>query len=230
MKQISLALFMLCIVQFSCTKDDTFIKQENSASIQNSGFTTQNIGKAANRTHSSVFNAITGDVVGDATLVRSPNGLSFNFSANDLMKGYTYTIWLVIWNSPGECTTPNQCGEADLGNAQVQVEIMYGTGHVVGKSGVGHFGGHLKVGDVSGSANDLFGLPSPGGLLDPMAAEVHIVLRNHGPAIQGEVNEQIGSYVGGCDDPFAFPPFSQIPDEEGECGDTHAAIFAPPAG
>ncbi len=229
MKHISLALFMACIIQFSCTKDDTFIKQEKSVSVQNSGFTTQNISKAANRTHASVVNfANGGQVVGDATLVRSPKGLSFDFSANDLTEGYTYTIWFVIWNSPGECTIPNQCGEGDLGNAQVQVEIMYGTGHVVGKSGVGHFGGHLKVGDVSGSANDLFGLPSPGGLLDPMAAEVHIVLRNHGPAIQGEVNEQIGSYVGGCDN--SFPPFTQIPDEVGECGDTHAAIFAPPAG
>lgn len=36
------------------------------------------------------------------------------------------------------------------------------------------------------------------GLLRPRRAELHIVLRGHGPAVAGEVAEQISSLNGGC--------------------------------
>jgi len=41
------------------------------------------------------------------------------------------------------------------------------------------------------------------------------------------VNEQINSYEGGCTDPFAFAPFTEIPDAIGECGDIEFAIHPP---
>ena len=52
-----------------------------------------------------------------------------------------------------------------------------------------------------------------------------MVLRSHGPAIPGEVNEQISGYLGGCT--TFFPPFTEIPDEVGECGDFEFAIHSP---
>ncbi|MGM0458521.1 MAG: hypothetical protein ACQERO_04185, partial [Bacteroidota bacterium] len=72
---------------------------------------------------------------------------------------------------------------------------------------------------------ELFGLPSFGGLQDADAAEIHAVLRSHGPKVPGLVNEQINSYKGGCE--VNFPAFTEIPDEVGECGDIIAAIHAP---
>ena len=42
-----------------------------------------------------------------------------------------------------------------------------------------------------------FGLPSYG-LMDAEKAEVHIVIRSHGPKLPGQVREQISSFNGGC--------------------------------
>ena len=226
MKKLTLVLLIALLVPLSCTKDDS-LKQINKAAPVNQVPTLHAPGKSAIKMTSPVFNGVTGDEVGSAQLVRNANGITANFSANDLTPGFAYTIWWVIWNIPELCGTPNACTDADFGNADdVQVEVMYAGGHVVGNSGFGKFSGHLNEDDASGSINDLFGLPSYGGLQDALGAEVHVVLRNHGPAVPGLVNEQIGSYPGGCETDLGV--FVEIPDEVGECGDTHFAIFAPP--
>ena len=63
------------------------------------------------------------------------------------------------------------------------------------------------------------------GLIDAQEAEIHILLRSHGPAIPGIVNEQIDSYLGGCTD--NFDPLSAVPVAVGECGDIIAAVHKP---
>jgi len=57
------------------------------------------------------------------------------------------------------------------------------------------------------------------------SAEVHIVLRSHGPAIPGIIDEQISTFEGGCI--IFFDPFTEIPDDVGECGDIEFAIHPP---
>ena len=184
----------------------------------------------SSKTTVDVINPIQGEVVGSATLHRNSNGLTFNYNSNALTPGYTYTVWWVIWNEPEKCGIPGACNDTDFAIADmVEVDVMNAGGHVIGNNGKGNFGGHLNAGDDSGSVNDLFGLPAAGGLQEgkTFSAEVHLVLRSHGPAISGEVSSQISSYTGGCNDPFAFPPFTEIPDEIGECGDIEFAIFPP---
>ena len=186
--------------------------------------------KKANKSTVDVINPILGVTTGSSTLHRTNNGITVNYKTTGLTPGYAYTLWIVIWNNPENCTTPNQCYDGDFAIAdQVGVEVLYGGGHVVGGNGKGNFSAHLKEGDVSGSINTLFGLPPAGGLQsgNSLGAEVHFVLRSHGPKIPGMVNEQIGGYLGGCTDPFAIPPFTEIPDEVGECGDIEFAIHAP---
>lgn len=41
-------------------------------------------------------------------------------------------------------------------------------------------------------------MPCNGGLVDPHAAEIHLVVRTHDAAVPGYVPEQIGSFNGGC--------------------------------
>ena len=183
-----------------------------------------------NKSTVDVINPILGIVTGTSTLHRNSSGITVNYKTTGLTPGYAYTIWWVIWNNPQNCSTPGECGDPDFGNAEaVGVDVLYAAGHVVGKSGVGNFSARLNVDDDSQSINDLFGLPAAGGLQsgNTYSAEVHLVLRSHGPMIPGEVNEQIGGYLGGCDNPFEFPPFTEIPDEVGECGDIEFAIFSP---
>ncbi|MGB5229046.1 MAG: hypothetical protein WBN55_12345 [Eudoraea sp.] len=171
------------------------------------------------------------DVIGTATLHRNKNGITVNYKATGLYPG-AYTIWWVIWNNPLECIGGDLCGESDFGTPGVDVDVMYAGGHVVGNNGKGNFSAHLNAGDETPeSMNVPFGLPlvEGGGLQvgKTFSAEVHVVLRTHGPAVPGLVNEQISSYAGGCDTPFDILPFTEYPDEIGQCADIAAAIFAP---
>jgi hypothetical protein len=174
-----------------------------------------------------IFNVVTGDMIGKSTLHRNGNGITVNFKTSGLMPGHTYTLWWVIWNKPENCETPGACGLDDFMERalDVEVELLYAAGSVAGNNGKGNYSAHLKENDNSTSVHELFGLPSFGGLQNADTAEIHAVLRSHGPKIPGQVNEQINSYEGGCI--VNFPPFTEIPDEAGECGDIIAAIHAP---
>ena len=211
---------LLILISISCSQD----------SINEPTIETAIDHKKAVKSTVDVVNPILGKVTGTSTLHRTNNGITVNYKSSGLTPGYAYTLWIVIWNSPENCTTPNQCNDGDFAIAdQVEVEVLYGGGHVVGGNGKGNFSAHLNENDVSGSINDLFGLPPAGGLQsgNSLGAEVHFVLRSHGPKIPGLVNEQIGGYLGGCTDPFAIAPFTEIPDEVGECGDIEFALHAP---
>ena len=174
-----------------------------------------------------IIDPFTGVIQGKSKLRRNDNSLTVNFKATDLTPDYAYTLWWVIWNKPQNCQTPNSCGEIDFLTPNMpEVEVLYATGHLAGRSGYGNFAANLKEGDDTGSINSTFGLPSYGGLKDASTAEVHLVLRSHGPAIPGQVADQIGSYEGGCVyDLGAFT--GDIPDAVGECADILAAVHLP---
>ncbi|MDZ7660375.1 hypothetical protein [Fodinibius sp.] len=182
--------------------------------------------KVNTKSTADIFNFVTGDLIGKSTLHRNGNGITVNFKTTGLMPGHAYTLWWVVWNKPENCATPGACVESDFANAlNVEVQLLYATGSIAGNNGKGNFSAHLKENDDSGSVHEIFGLPNFGGLQDAHAAEIHAVLRSHGPKIPGQVGEQINSYEGGC--VVNFPAFTEIPDEAGECGDIIAAIHGP---
>jgi len=216
-------LFKLCLVtviliSFSCNEDSLNISESSLGDDIT-------VSKAVNSKMTvPVFSPLVA-VEGTSTLHRNKNNITVNFKTDGLIPGHAVTLWWVIWNNPENCTTPYQCTDVDFAIAdQVNVEILYAAGHVVGFNGQGNFSASLKENDNSGSVNELMGLPIAGGLLDAQKAEVHLVIRTHGPKIPGEVNEQISSYVGGCDDPFLYAPFTFYPDAIGECADIIAAV------
>jgi hypothetical protein len=123
-----------------------------------------------------------------STLVRNDNGVTGSVHTDQLIKGDAYTMWFVVFNNPGACV--GGCGADDLGRQGVNSSVVYATGHVVGGEG-NNFSGWLGVGDTDGA------VAGPG-LLDPRSAEIHLVIRNHGAAIPGLIDEQIHSFNGGC--------------------------------
>lgn len=220
-------LLLLTVFLISCGKEDNVNPQLTSS---------DNLELRTPAVHcesdllTGVPNNIT--VVGTTTITRNANGLNMTLKADDLVPGHTYTVWWVIWNYPEFCDGP--CDDPDIANPDVQPEILFATGNVVGGSGKGNFGAGLSENDATGTINEeFFGLPSYGGLHDAMHAEIHIVLRDHGPMIPGQVNEQISTYAGGCnpDDPnynggHGFIPFFTVtPDEEGECSSLFVSVF-----
>ena len=171
-------------------------------------------------------------VTGTTKITRNENAVSMTLKAEGLVPGHAYTAWWVVWNYPEYCDGP--CDDPDIVNPDVQAEVIYATGHVAGSSGKGNFGASLDENDATGSINEeFFGLPSYGGLHDAMHADIFVVLRSHGPAIPGQVNEQISTYAGGCnpDDPnynggHGFIPFfNTVPEQEGECSSLFVSIF-----
>ena len=180
------------------------------------------------------------DTGGTAKIIRTNKGISGNFSSSlsnseGSAEGLAVTLWLIIFNNPGACAT-SPCSESDLGNPAVMPDAVYGAGNIVDDSEEASFGFHLKAGDNSGSIADLFGLPTddgePWGLIDPRGAEVHYVLRLHGPMIPLEMPAQIKTYGGGCVD---FAPYGYLPPANeselklgwGECQDVQAALNLP---
>lgn len=135
---------------------------------------------------------------GSATLVRNGSGVRMTLHTSQLNPGGAYTVWWVIFNDPDACTegVPDlglRCSEEDLGSPAVAASVLLATGHVVGKNGRGNFGAHLSTGQLT---NDVLFGP---GLLDPLGAEIHLIVRGHGDPIPGLVKAQISTVDGGCD-------------------------------
>ena len=180
-----------------------------------------------------------GDPAGISRIVRTDEGISGNISVHlgnesGSAAGLTVTMWLVVFNDPGECD--DFCNDPDLFDPAVMPDVVYGGGHIVGASEKLTIGFHYKAGSNSGSIADIFGLPTNGGesygLIDSRAAEVHYVLRFHGPVNTAAMPAQIQSYEGGCVDnaPFGFLPPTGSDDiylGVGECQDVIFAVHEP---
>jgi hypothetical protein len=180
-----------------------------------------------------------GAPAGSSTIVRNDNGISGSFSSslsNSVASadGQAVTLWVVVFNNPGACiNAPDPCIEDDLFNPAVMPDVLYGSGNVVDDSEIASFGFHRKAGDNSGSIATLFGMPTDNGqsfgLKYPRSAEIHYVLRTHGPKDPMYMPSQIQTYGGGCVD---FAPFGYLPPANpldlylgvGQCQDVQFAI------
>lgn len=142
--------------------------------------------------------------------------------------GDAVTMWYVIFNNPAACNG-GACGEddifvnPDLPNFEqinaVGISVVFGgDGAVVNPGGRLDLSGGLAEGAVpSGAGQVVIGDPDDGafvpgpvtGLVDAQAAEVHIVLQDHGPAHEDPalLAEQLSSFMGACNpacDDFQF--------------------------
>ena len=141
----------------------------------------------------AVFRISDGIVVGSSRLHRNDGGANVRVQTTDLTEGHAYTLWWVVFNNPEYCV--DGCNgddfEANGGDPRVEASQLYASGNVVTGIGSVGFGAHLAVGDTSGAE---FGP----GLLDPMGAEIHVVVRTHGAVLPGEVAAQTLTLSGGC--------------------------------
>jgi hypothetical protein len=128
-----------------------------------------------------------------STLVRTSEGAYMSLHSFDLIPGNAYSTWWVFFNRPRECGS-RPCSLSDLENPAAQPSVVNATGRVVGPGGTADFGAFIRKGDTEGA---VFGP----GLLDPMKAEIHLVVRTHGPAAVDDpqrLREQLTTFNGGC--------------------------------
>jgi hypothetical protein len=167
-----------------------------------------------------------------AKLKRDESSVSIRVNTTGLPPG-AYTNWWVIFNNPSACTAP--CDVDDLFNltqrALVQSSTVFGAGGIVTDNGVGHFDAHLEEGVLP---------PGPGqvafgpGLLDAEGAEIHYLLRYHGPPSSDPVilQKQTSQITGGCiGSPLGTPGQPRndpVPEHRiFPCYDPQAAMFPP---
>jgi len=167
----------------------------------------------------------TGDPVkGGGTLLRGKNEVEARLSTMGLDAGAAYTVWWVIFNRPSRCSNPG-CGEDDIfsgpgmlnrfGIDQAQISVVYANGFVTGAHGVANVTAHLNAGKLPEGWGVNFGWKNDrkSGLKkgNGNKAELHMVVRSHGPAIVGQVGFQTSNFDGAC----------------GVCSDQQAIVFNP---
>lgn len=228
MKQFISSLIMVTVFMmlFACNETESPVMPEPaSAAIETTDFDLQKVLRtieAGNRNQSMVIDAGTGQAVGVAKLKRVNGKIKMKLKTSNLYPGHAFTIWWVIFNNPNYCTT-DTCGPTDLFVPDVQADILYAAGRVSNRNGYAVFKAKLEEGDMSGTIAPLFGM-TPVGLLDANGAEVHLVVRSHGPVIPGQKAEQLTTYGGGCQTEI-YPP--DVPNAVGECGDIQFSIHQP---
>jgi hypothetical protein len=129
-------------------------------------------GAAAQTTSNVTLMSDPSVVVGTSTLTRTESGISFSLETSGLEPGHAVTIWWMVVNP------------ADGG-----VAVLYAAGHVIDQDGTAEFGGYLQVGDSDGYA-----MGTDNSLEDALNATVYLVVRDHGPAKPGLVNQQIQTF------------------------------------
>jgi hypothetical protein len=139
------------------------------------------------------------------------DGFSATLDTSGLQPGHAVTMWVVVFNNPELCTNGVgglRCGEGDLiifdGDPAIEGTVMDGGGHIVGPDGKGNFGTYKAPGDNSGVV-----VAGPG-LTNPLGADVHLVVRDHGPVQEGLFAEQVSTFGGGC---------TEAPEGTGTLGD-----------
>lgn len=128
------------------------------------------------------------------TLFRESSGVFFTYHTQGLAPGHAVSAWMAIFNNPENCAT-NPCTPADFSNPDVDGLLVNTGGRVIGVDGAATYGAFRAVGDITGRDRG-----SMNGLVDPLRAEIHLVLRDHGtasadPAI---LAQQLTMFNGGC--------------------------------
>jgi hypothetical protein len=137
-----------------------------------------------------------------SSLLRSSNGVTISMHTTGLIAGNAYTAWWVVFNNPELCEAG--CDVNDVvaaltsGSNPIGIGVLRAGGHVIGADGKFSFGASLQEGSTVGCQTSAPFVAMCTALADSSKAEVHLVLHDHGPAIAGHVNEQIGAFEGGC--------------------------------
>ncbi len=139
-----------------------------------------------------------GSQVGKSSIVRFPNAVHTSIDAGGLEPGNAVTIWLNIFNAPENCAG-EPCVEEDLFDLASLPDVVWAAGGSWMPRGHVRLAGRVRKDDLSGSTNPPFGFPSIA-LIDPLGAELHLVVRVHGPVIPGLEDEMTTTFGGGCND------------------------------
>ena len=154
---------------------------------------------------------------GSSRLIRSADAVSMELQTVALEPNAPYTIWWVVFNQPENCS--GACNGDDLFNADgtlnlnegANVSILFADGAMSAADGAGSFTAVLPEGRQLGE------LVLGPGLVDSTTAEVHLVVRSHGPTDLSRLYEQLST----------FEPGPLLGGTCAVCQDQHFAVHRP---
>lgn len=130
----------------------------------------------------------------EAVKITTDQGIFVSLKTSELVPGNAYTMWFVAINDPEICDTQPCTGKDVLTRSQaVKSDVGYADGLIAGADGTGEFSTFMPVGELP---HAWIG----GGLTHPKAAEIHLVIHEHGPLIPGREAAMTQSYREGCAD------------------------------
>jgi hypothetical protein len=169
--------------------------------------------------------------IGWSTLQRGDDGVLGTFVSEEFPAGHAVTLWWIVFNEPDDCSAPG-CGEDDIfaggdpatgldaeAIAAADVVAGFAAGSVATPDGYLAMSAGIDVDELG--PETIFG---EGAVLKALDAEIHLVARSHGPAVEGVVDVQTTSYAGGCET-LLLP--GDTPDDEGECAEIQFAVHQP---
>lgn len=139
----------------------------------------------------SDFSAVEGSY---SQLIRGNGLVTMELTTGGLEPEAPYTTWWVIFNTPAGCSAAcdlddlfNPDGTLNL-NPNANISMLFADGAMTDADGNVNFNAVLPVGRALGEL-----LAGPG-LVDPRKAEIHIVVRAHGPLDPIRAYEQLSTF------------------------------------
>ena len=145
-----------------------------------------------------------GEVIGTSELVRdfTERRVSMTLNTRELRRNAPYTVWWVVFNDPSLCANPCACGPDDLSNpGEIGIGVFWATGGTSDRFGQATFAAQIDEGEVPEGEDQvpfIEGVQFDRPIEDAEEAEIHLVVRDHGPLQRALLEEQITQFDGGC--------------------------------
>ncbi|MDH3640820.1 MAG: hypothetical protein OES38_01925 [Gammaproteobacteria bacterium] len=143
----------------------------------------------------------TDKVNGAVTLIRDFRGRAVNVTVTTSAAApdSANSIWVAVFNFPRFCIVAYRCSTMDIGSDErdprAQPSVFWGGGFLADSYGNANTSFRLVPGRTK---REVFA-GSDAGLINLRGAEIHVVLRTHGPAgVAGPVADQIGTAAEAC--------------------------------
>ncbi|MDJ0707380.1 MAG: hypothetical protein QNJ46_29250 [Leptolyngbyaceae cyanobacterium MO_188.B28] len=187
-----------------------------------------------NKFRNLVFTTLVLIILGLMGLPRIAAANDNNDPENDTIRSVV-TLWWIVFNNPDACVedggelSPTFCDGPDLNRPEVEPAILYGTGQVTQRDGRVTLAAPLyrtpdSIGDDFDPPDTVDPFDFNTGLKDPMGADVHLIVRSHGPVLPSELVDQLNSFNGGCRTEIPQP---NIPNRPGDCADVNFSVHPP---
>jgi hypothetical protein len=154
-----------------------------------------------------------------ATLVRRSDGVSFMLQTDNLIPGHAYTLWFVAVNNFAACSATPCSGQDVILDPATNGQVTYAAGRLVGGSGQATFAGSIAAGTIAE------GWLAGRGLDDPLGAEIHLVVNDHGPVLPEYLPGMIQTYRAGCTSASLVPFFPASAFADGEPGPNTCRLY-----